>query len=50
MESDKSADKKQFPTVLGKLKKWGDYHSIGEPMNAEKLIPMKTPLTERILR
>ena len=26
---------KSFPTVLSKLKKWGDYNSFGHPMVAE---------------
>ena len=38
------------PKVLGKLKKWGDYCSFGNPIEGEKLLPMKTPLTKRILR
>lgn len=40
---------KSFPTVLSKLKKWGDYNSFGHPMVAEMIVPMKTPLTVDIL-
>jgi hypothetical protein len=38
------------PTVLSKLRKWGDYASFGEPALPSKFIPMKTPLSPTLLR
>ncbi|QDZ20658.1 protein-tyrosine phosphatase [Chloropicon primus] len=55
-DADKDKDKATggtpagTPTVLNKLKKWGDYGSFGVPMVAERILPMKTPLTEQILK
>lgn len=37
------------PTVLTKLQKWGDYHSVGDTVLPTKFIPMKTPLGSSIL-
>ena len=47
-ETTRKSAKGGVPTVLGKLKKWGDYESFGAP--TDMLLPMKTPLTERIIR
>jgi atypical dual specificity phosphatase len=35
------------PSVLQKLQKWGDYASFGDVVEGTRLIPMKTPLSER---
>ena len=37
------------PTVLSKLQKWGDYDSYGEPVGPSRFIPMKTPLSPKLL-
>ena len=45
----KQVEMQQQISVLAKLKKWGDYDSVGTPIE-DLLIPMKTPLTETLLR
>ncbi|GMH36228.1 hypothetical protein BSKO_04096 [Bryopsis sp. KO-2023] len=37
------------PSVLKKLRKWGDYPSVGSPLESTRFIPMKTPLSLSIL-
>lgn len=37
------------PTVLSKLRKWGDYASYGDPVIPSRFIPMKTPLSPSLL-
>lgn len=48
-EMPSSLNEKEVPKVLSKLKKWGDYASVGAPLHGTKLIPMKTPLSTEIV-
>ncbi|KAF8067198.1 pir-1 [Scenedesmus sp. PABB004] len=44
-----AVDASHVPTVLTKLRKWGDYAAFGEPVAPSRFIPMKTPLSTDIL-
>ncbi|GAB4819930.1 hypothetical protein N2152v2_006976 [Parachlorella kessleri] len=47
--TDATAEDASQSTVLSKLKKWGDYASVGAPVRPTRFIPMKTPLSREII-